>query len=415
MYTAGYRYDWENGLLKEIGAISIDIIPKTAMVFINGQKIKDTMPIRLKNVTPGKYIIRLSATGHYDWQKEISVKNKQTVYIKEVSLLKKTEPELLLAGNFSQLSLSTDGRYLLYTAINNQSKKLILRDLDESRDTELLTIPAGRELEIIWSEKNNFAAVTDQNYPHQWLAIINAARPNLIWELTKETKTPIQKIQWRDTINPELYYSTKTAIVSATPENLVQTAIAKNTFLDWRMNNGQLWTIQLGTAKGQIRLVKDTLGFPENFSLLNGDLSSLNVNSWQILAVRDDIILLKKSEQTEMLIVTADKKFPVSGEKFTISKYNNWWLIWTPWELWTYSKGEEPYLLNRSGEQLREVAPLDKYNTLALVWAKKTTALFPYYLVGHELIDHETYALVADSEKRTLFFADQKGLWKLNY
>ena len=33
MYTAGYRYDWQNGLLKETGAISVDVEPKNATVY----------------------------------------------------------------------------------------------------------------------------------------------------------------------------------------------------------------------------------------------------------------------------------------------------------------------------------------------------------------------------------------------
>ena len=91
MYTAGYRYDWQNGLLKETGAISIDIEPNDAVMLLNGVKITAKMPVRLNNIAPGKYNLRISADGYYDWVKDLEVKNKQTTYIKEIFLLKKKQ------------------------------------------------------------------------------------------------------------------------------------------------------------------------------------------------------------------------------------------------------------------------------------------------------------------------------------
>jgi hypothetical protein len=91
LYTAGYRYDWQNGLLKETGSISIDIEPRNATASLNGIKLQKDLPIRFNNITPGKYNLHLTASGYMDWFKEIEVKNKQTNYIKEISLIKKNQ------------------------------------------------------------------------------------------------------------------------------------------------------------------------------------------------------------------------------------------------------------------------------------------------------------------------------------
>jgi hypothetical protein len=61
MYTAGYRYDWHNGLLKETGSISIDIEPQESVAYLNNIKLQKTPPIRLNNITPATYNTRLSA------------------------------------------------------------------------------------------------------------------------------------------------------------------------------------------------------------------------------------------------------------------------------------------------------------------------------------------------------------------
>lgn len=422
MYTAGYRYDWQNGLLKKIGAISIDVTPKNATVYINGQKIKDTMPIRLNNITPNKYSLRLAAPGYYDWLKEITVKNKQTIYIKEINLLKKTRPELIVPGHLDELSLSADGNFLIYAAIKDQMKEIILRDMRREKNFLLFPVPKTHELKTIWAANNNFAAVMNGNAPYINLTIVNADNPETFWNINAEIKTPIEKMEWRKTSDPEFCYSTKLNIISAKPLTRQQSVVAKNTFMDWYMDDGQLWTIESSTSTNQLKITKDTLGFGSVFALLDNtnEGARSELNPWTILAVNDDVVLLKKDEkESEMMLVTPDQKFNVSGEKFTISKYNNWWLIWTPWELWTYSKGEKPFLLSRSGEQLREVIPLDEYNTLGLVWAKRVTALFPYYFVTHELVDTQIISVVADSVKRVIYFTGLiegvEGLWILKY
>lgn len=93
--------------------------------------------------------------------------------------------------------------------------------------------------------------------------------------------------------------------------------------------------------------------------------------------------------------------------------------MWTPWEITTYSHGEEPFLLNRSGEKLNKVVVLDEYNTLGLIWADRTTVLFPYYFVNHTLINQSITDADADRLNRILYFSakvnDQDGLWKINY
>jgi len=127
--------------------------------------------------------------------------------------------------------------------------------------------------------------------------------------------------------------------------------------------------------------------------------------------------MLKNNKKPEMILLTNTAKHRIAAEKFLISKYNNWWLMWSRWELWTYSEGEEPYLLNRSGEHLQKATPLDKYNTLALIWEGKTTVLFPYYLATNDLLNEKIADITVDTDNKILYFINQNkdGVWKLNY
>lgn len=423
MYTAGYRYDWQNGLLKETGAISIDIEPKNAKIYLNGINLQDKMPIRLNNIAPAKYSLRITAPGYFDWIKEIEVKNKQTNYTKEISLIKKNKPEILINGKIANYALSYDGRFIIYTIQNKAASDVWLWDNNNGRSSIISRLNGAEPTVIRWAEKNNYALIGDSVLPYSRLLIINAENPSKQTDLVKNN-APIKKIEWANTAEPQLYFSTKDNIFLYSPATAKSQIITRNIYIDWYIENGQLWTMQAETSTKQLKITKDTLGFNSVLNRLNatdinlatGQTESENL---QILSAHQNIVLLKNLNGSEMVLLTNSNKFKIPADKFLISKYNNWWLMWSQWEIWTYSEGEEPYLLNRSGEQLQEVTPIDKYNTLALGWANKTTVLFPYYLVNHDFINEKITNLSADTDNKILYFINneknKEGIWKLNY
>lgn len=419
MYTSGYRYDWRRGLLRETGSINIDIEPSDAEVFLNDIKIKSKIPIRLSDLVPAKYVIRISAPGYHDWRKEIDVKSKQTVYIKEITMLKTGSPEMILPGDVEKICLSFDSTYLAYLSRQGNLLELRIKNLAANEEPKTIyRLPVSDNSYLLsWSTTGNYLVISDSLQPHQLLVLINAEQPEKQLDLIKKIKTPIEKYQWKDSGQPELYFSTKQNIMSVLPSTEQDFTLSKNVYLDWFMESGQLWTISRNTTTKKIHIMKDTLGFSSEFtpetSLAEAE------QDLKILTAKNDQLLLKKADKPEVVFFIKDKKYNFNGEKFLISKYNDWWIIWTPWEIWTYSRGEEPNLLNRSGQQLQEVLPLDQHNTLALIWADNITALFPYYLVAHDLFTSSTFSPVVDPKNKLLYFAatagEKKGIWKLDY
>lgn len=423
MYTAGYRYDWQNGLLKETGAISIDVEPENATVYLNGIKLESAMPIRLNNIAPAKYSLRITAPGYFDWIKEIEVKNKQTNYTKEISLIKKNKPQILVNKKIENYGISYDGRFIIYATQKNNVKEVWLWDNTTQQDTVLTRLNTAEPVLILWAAKNNYVLIGDNNLPHSNLIAIDAENPAKQTDIAKSNNSII-KFVWENSAEPQLYYSTKENIFLYSPVTAKSQVVTKNTYLDWYIEDGQLWTMQLETSTKQYVITKDTLGFSS--TLNNIDATDLNLatgqiekENLQILATRQNTVLLKNNRGDQMMLITNSSKHKISADKFVISKYNNWWLLWSQWELWTYTEGEEPYLINRSSEHLQQVAPMDRYNTLALVWANKTTALFPYYLVSHDLLVEKISSLVADTENKILYFTSQEknkeGIYKLEY
>ena len=425
-YTVGYRYDFKNGIVQEIGAISIDILPTNAIVYLNNVKIDSAMPIRLKNVTPSKYKIKITTDGFYDWEKEVTVESKQTVYIKEIQLIKKSNPQKIVGGQIQTISYSNPigGKFLIYQKINANDQEFDLYNLTNNQNTKIFSADKKIKYQIQWTGYSDYAMINSEDLSD--IKIFNAASGlSSLWNLNTNESDTITKIQW-GTENNDIYYSTKSklAIINAVSQS--KSNISKNSDIydwaqniDWLEDGGKIWSSIKATSTDQLIVIKDTYGFSENSFLVNNSNSDVQLGNWKFLKTSGDQVLLKNNDQKTMLLSANNKQYSFYGENFLISPYNGWWLMWTPWELTTYSHGEEPFLLNRSGEQLRKVVILDKYNTLGLIWADKMTALFPYYFVSHNLINSPINDAVADSQNRVLYFSTklegQDGLWKMSY
>jgi len=416
LYTMGYRYDWQHGIPKKTGAISIDIEPKNSNVYLKKQLLDDnSMPVRLKSVKPDKYNLFITSNGYYDWEKEIEVKEKKTLYVKEISLIKKGQPQIFIDQKITNFSLSPNFKYLIYNIQKDKTTQVWLLNNENNEKQILFSLPHTEPLKITWASENECAAITNQNSPYNYINIICADKPNDQILLNNITTTTIQKIQWKETNFPKLYYSNSSTINSFFPSTGQNQLITKNIYLDWHMENGQLWILKYNTSTRKHQIYKDALGFKTEFA--ETDIITNNKKLFSLLFAKDNQVLLKKNTKSEMTLLKKDKQYNIAGDNFLISPYKDWWLIWTAWELWTYSKNEEPYLLNRSGADLQNVFPLDKYNTLGLIWPDKTTVLFPYYDVTHNLLENKIKKVMADSENSKLYFTlrDKEGLWMLEY
>ena len=410
----GYRYDWQRGLLKETGSISVDILPKNATVYLNGSPIKGSLPIRLSNIVPRHYQLKITAPGYYDWTKDIEVINKQTVYIKDVELLKKDKPSLLQSGQIDTLALSPGGHYLAIAYNQDNTAHVTIRDIAAGTATELPKIPPKTpKVLLTWSNKNNYLVISDTPAPYHFVRIVKVPESDTVYSVTEDGSPQITKYQWTDANGGSLFYSTPAAIQAYSIFNGQTTTITQNKYTDWFLEQNNLWTLTAATSTNAVVIMRDSLGFSSTFATLAAPATAL-APTWNIVAAQNNTVLVQTQNNT-LTLVTADKQFPLSTNHFLVSPFQNWWLLWSTWELWGYANTGEPYLVSRSGNELREIVTIDKNNTLGIGWANKITALYPYYSVEQELARSQIKTLTADTDKRIIYFVDNAGVWKLNY
>ncbi|HNW55573.1 MAG TPA: PEGA domain-containing protein [bacterium] len=102
-YAAGYHVNWRYLRLERTGLLEIKTEPTKATATIDELrawliKPKDlTTPLKLKNLRPGNYTVKLDLPGYHSWKKTLTVNPAETTFAKNVRLFKQSEPELIFA------------------------------------------------------------------------------------------------------------------------------------------------------------------------------------------------------------------------------------------------------------------------------------------------------------------------------
>src|SRR3989338_5631637 len=410
LYTTGYRYDWKAGIIRETGGLSIDATPVDADVYLNDLPLDSSLPIRLKNITPKKYHIKISARGYFDWEKEIIVERKQTTYIKDIQLLKKNEPVKIQTGSIGNISLSPNGRSLAFSISDKKNTQAMLYEIRSGKTILLGSTAKDTPVSFFWSNKHPFLAAAFGQNTFQQIVTVNSENTTEISAITGHT---ITRLLWRETSEPVLYLSTSSSLSSFYPRLREERPIIKNNFRDWYIANGTLWTLSKATSTN-LEIISDELGFHGLFATVSSTDNSYKISDYFFKYIRANHAVLENG-RGEMIIIRPDKQFTLNVTSLLVSPYNSWWLLWNDVELWSYIEGENPFLFHRSGNSLKKVIPLDKFNTLALLFENEIKVLYPYAYTQITLLQKDLNDIAANPEIRQLYFSTNDGLYSLAY
>ena len=426
LYTSGYRYDWQHGLLRKTGSLSIDVLPENANVYLEGLKLKNEMPIRLKNITPRKYRLTISASKYFDWEKEIEVKENETTYIKEISLLKKNEPEMISENYPEVTSLSPNGAFLLYFVrkINSGDGNIpfydiYLRDNKAGKENLIFSKNFSKAPFVNWSQNSEYFSITNGEGPYNEI-FIYAVDSNYEWLLKNRNNEPITKYTWQQTMEPEIFFSTSNSLWVARAASKKSFNIGDNNFIDWLPENGQIWAIEYNSSTQKYFITKDALGFSFTFSNISLTDSSIGTKTPQlkILKAQRDQVLLQLLPGN-FLMSERNIQHSILADEWFLSDYGQWWLFWTPWELTAYAKDQSPSLLIRTGNRIENIIPFDRHNTLAVISENRIDALFPYYSVNQLFLNAKPKEIQIDNVNKIMYLAgelkNKQGLWKITY
>lgn len=412
-YTAGYRYDFQTGEIKQTGVLSIDVKPKTAQVYINDTLMKKSLPIYLPNRAPGSYKIKISLSGYKNWEKDILIESKKTAYIKNVTLFKESLPVEIMkeyTKNILNVNFSPTAVFSLITSEQNGVYEVDLVNLNNFSSQTMIRVKTDVKPEISWSPFNDFAFVkiTADGTESIMLFDANNSAANKTYDFTKETSGA----QWAAASSiPTIYIKSGGKIISLTTENSRELADAAADV--WHVESKN--AIWLKTENKGLVLMNSSGQETKKIVLREETDKIIDINSSRVITGSgQDTIITQIEDEKVKETATAPTQNIFFNQK------TGEWLAWSPWELWTIYKDGKTALLNRTGEKIDYVFPLDDYGVLLLASENKITGFNPGYYVTHELLnDVKIEQISANTEQRKIFFfgevAGKRGLFELEY
>lgn len=413
LYTAGYRYSWKDKKIKQTGAISVDATPREATVILNDTRINKRLPLRLTTIAPGDYRLKIVHDGYRTWEKDITVLSKETTYIKDISLFKDTLPVLTrpktngdmhLVGSAETRALllreEKEGQQELSRYMGDTRETQLLRR-DSAKDTVIVTTGASPTMVIITQTgKGTVTYLTSFNAPENMTPFTWSIDPNLEAQPSPEVFPPAAYIKTKGTIYRIQSDRTKTKLGTAT------------TTLWYVDANERIWGIE-----------KNTLVRFSPQKKIFATFTDRTITS--IIDIQKERALLATDKGMSVAIFDADKdevKTTHYLSTYNIRKHpgNNEWWSWSEWELWNIYKNGEVMLLNRSGERIRLVRPLDEFGVVLIATEHDLSAFNPgYFVTNHLAKADEITDVEVDIEKRKIFFVgkigNQEGLFELGY
>ena len=411
LYTAGYRYNFSNGKLERTGVISIDANPTVAEYFVNGKLVGDKSPLRIPNLPPGSYRVSIRAAGYRSFEKDVIVQSQQTTYIKNIFLYTETLPEKYSSdyANAKAIKISPTGKYLLILTQNSEADKysLLLVNTDNDVKQILREFSSSEKVHYAWSPYADFIVIESYTNTRINISILTAEDPVSV---RTETFPITVEYTWGHSNNsPELIVKNNEQISLLTTVGISE--IATTTASAWFVDaSGKLWT-----ADHDKILIEQNSDNARAYSLLSEPESIISIDKKRaIIKTTDGITVVKfSSNEPEIRHIS-------NASDLYFNNSTNEWLIWTDSELWSVYEDGSVTILNRTGERIILVRPVDRYGALLIATPKGIFAYNPGYYVTQQLASATNITDVGvDIRSRKLYFlgevVGENNLYKMSY
>jgi hypothetical protein len=414
LYTIGYRYNISEGIFHESGVLSIDVLPKTAQVSINGIPVHRPLPLRLTNLSPGRYHVTIQSSGYHTWSTEVFVGAKQTTYIKSVGLFRELLPEIV-QEDFSapkQFTPSFDGSYALFTKENDGGTAVYLWD-SATRTTGSLyrSTHTADSIHMSWAPFSLSGYIADRGTTSTLLSLIFDT--DIVASYTIPTTHTLP--EWiHDEDGDILSFPLTDTAVGIFQQGTIRTTnlrVPKNTawFMDTKEDIWFWYTTGTSITKVDTESIRFAFSAPH----------------MQIRIADPKRVLFTDTDGLQSVFTHAQDKtfYPALKNihgSFLWNAFTNEWIFVTPQEIIAlYPDGTDALLL-RSSHAYEAAHPLDEYGVLLLQKSDRLTAFNPGYYTTQDLftlgqIDRAfTYP-----KERTIFFfgtvGNTEGLFSLGY
>jgi hypothetical protein len=235
LYASGYRLDWTTKSLQRFGIIVLVSQPSSIQTFVNNEAIDRRSPVRIRDLAPGNYDIRIEKDGFIPWQKILEVEAEMVTKAEHIVLfIKEPERKQLSEDTVIFTTKHADHKNELLAVIKPEKedkgyeiKKIFLRN----RRSEVLSSAnqgnATGEFSLIVDSADNLKHIGDLAHihhmsmaPSERIIIINTtvndtemwAQFNMqtaTWHEIKFERAPIGTPLWSKSNNNSIIYQSE--------------------------------------------------------------------------------------------------------------------------------------------------------------------------------------------------------------
>jgi len=237
-YAFGYKLSWSGLIWQRTGIFDIKTTPSGAAIFLNdkqqinwlgrlsGQPDAARTPVKLKNIIPGTYQVRLELDGYWSWSKPLVIRPGATTYLEDVYLFKKNQPVALTTpgGQILAVAASPDRNYAAVVT----TERVLIFNLKKGRLLTDLAAARHQSAAVSWSDDGN------------WLLTGQLAinwRDRQIDDLSAWGLTVINHAAWADNDSLYLTADQKLHKLNLKNQQLVMIDLSEK-ILDFTMKNG---------------------------------------------------------------------------------------------------------------------------------------------------------------------------------
>ena len=149
-YSQGFRFDFEKKKITQTGAFYFKVLPKSTQVYLDDQSKKKAAfffgSIFIDNLLPKKYNIKIKKEGHFTWEKNLEIKEKEVTEAKNIILIKKSPNFFPLIKGVEKFFFSPDEKKIILLETKETGWEIKLYDLKNNIKSHLIkSIDIGKK------------------------------------------------------------------------------------------------------------------------------------------------------------------------------------------------------------------------------------------------------------------------------
>lgn len=416
VYAVGYSLNisWPprfDQVFQKTGMLILDSEPTGASIFLNGNKQRRsflldlgrdeiTTPVKIKNLPPGEYTLRLEKEGYWPLEKKISIYPGQSTFAEDFILFRRSLPLNLALCGPQEISISPDSKNIFLandgTIIN----------LKTENSKQLVT--GGGNGNIQWSQDssqilfNGDILQLDGGTSSYNLSNLGQSASDFYW----------------DEKNKKIYYRSGSSIACVlTDKNTASTILKGGDYIAYAVRDGLIYTVEKQEENNYLKVYEADSALLRSSSLLPSGDYSFNQDNYHIN--------LYDRKQQSLYLLSDYSAQPISRQIRPVISWqwlNEGFLIWhNEFEIYSLNTANNRQeLLIRVSEPLSGIAWNQAKNYL--IYASDTQIQIvnlsldkkiPIVLLKAEKISK----LYLDEKNQLLYFyaqiGQQAGIYKL--